>query len=192
MDIREAEILRGAQQFDLDCLAEIYDRFSPGLHAYAVRLTGDSLLAEDCVSETFSRLLKALKAGKGPKEHLQAYLYRVAHNWITDLYRREPPPALPLEEGFQAEEGSNPDSQVVQRLEQQRVRSALRLLTDEQRQVVLLRFIEGWENEEVAAALQKPVGAVKALQHRALNSLRRLLLPKEGEIFDGTQSENGS
>ncbi len=54
-------------------------------------------------------------------------------------------------------------------------------LTPEQREVVVLKFLEGWENAEVAALLGKPVGAVKALQHRALEALRRQVIPRDGE-----------
>jgi RNA polymerase sigma-70 factor (ECF subfamily) len=62
-----------------------------------------------------------------------------------------------------------------------RVRRALWQLTPDQRQVIMLRFIEGWELEETAAALHKPLGAIKALQHRAVAALRRLLQPAERE-----------
>ncbi len=182
-DSKAQQLLSGAQQYDLDCLAEIYDRFSPGLYAYAMRLLGDIAQAEDCVAETFSRFLRALRAGQGPKNHLQAYLYRIAHNWVTDQYRRQPPPPLNLDEAVHQDTTHNPEIQTGERMEQRRVRAALKQLTIEQRQVVMLKFIEGWENDEVAAAIQKPLGAVKALQHRALASLRKLLL--EGETADG-------
>lgn len=177
------QLLSGAQQFDLDCLAEIYDRFSPSLYAYAMRLLGDIVQAEDCVGETFSRFLKALQAGQGPKDHLQAYLYRIAHNWITDQYRRQPPPPLNLDEVIHVSISHNPETQTSERFEQLRLRAALKRLTAEQRQVVVLKFVEGWKNDEIAAATQKPLGAIKALQHRALVSLRKLLL--EGETADG-------
>ncbi len=52
-------------------------------------------------------------------------------------------------------------------------------LTPEQRQVISLKYLEDWTNEEIARSLNKPVGAVKSLQHRALGSLRRLLLKEE-------------
>jgi DNA-directed RNA polymerase specialized sigma24 family protein len=51
-----------------------------------MRLLGHASLAEDCVAETFARFLKALQKRQGPRDHLQAYLYRIAHNWIVDLY----------------------------------------------------------------------------------------------------------
>lgn len=175
----EQDLLHDAQAFDMQALAAIYDRYSPGLYTYAMRLLGDECLAEDCVADTFTRFLKGLRAGQGPDEHLQAYLYRIAHNWITDIYRRQAPPPFELDEEMRAEDDARPEIQANRNLEQDRVRSALRLLTPDQRQVVILRFLEGWENEEVAAALQKPVSAVKALQHRALAALRKWLLEKE-------------
>ncbi len=178
----EKELLKAAQFFDQDTLAVIYDRFSPGLYRYAMRLLGDDCLAEDCVGETFQRFLKALRAGQGPRDHLQAYLYRIAHNLITDSYRRQPPLPIDLDENLCADDGLHPEGQVDARMQESRVRLAIRALTPDQRQVITLRFIEGWENDEVAAALMKPVGAVKALQHRALQALRRLL---PGEEEDG-------
>jgi len=169
----------------MQALAAIYDRYSPGLYAYAMRLLGDECQAEDCVSETFSRFLKGLRAGQGPEEHLQAYLYRIAHNWITDFYRRQPPPPFELDENLRAEPALQPDMQVDQRIEQDRVRGALRFLTPDQRQVIILRFLEGWENEEVAAAVKKPVSAVRALQYRALVALRKWLLGREeGAVYE--------
>ena len=173
--------LEGARRLDQGVLANIYDQYSPGLYRYAMRLLGDPYLAEDCVSDTFSRFLKALKAGKGPKDYLQAYLYRIAHNWITDQYRRQPEPPLMLDEELSSSEEMQVTEQVDERIKQERVRSALRLLTSEQRQVIVLKYLEGWKNEEVAVALQKPVGAVKALQHRALAALRRILVLAEAD-----------
>jgi RNA polymerase sigma-70 factor, ECF subfamily len=173
--------LNGARIFNMQSLGAIYDRYSPGRYVYAMRLMGDECLADDCVAETFARFLKAVRAGQGPDEYLQAYLYRVAHNWITDQYRRQPPPPFELDESLHAEDDAQPENQTAKRLEQERVRTALRMLTPDQRQVIILRFFEGWENEEVAAAVQKPVSAVKALQHRAIASLRRWLIRAEKE-----------
>ena len=160
-------------------LADVYDRFSPGLYRYALRLLGDAGLAEECVAETFSRFLGALHRMGGPRRHLQAYLYRVAHNWVTDAYRRQP--LVPLPEGAGAHDLSSPSpaETVDRRLECERVRAALSRLTAKQRQVMVLKFLQGWENHEVALALNKPVGAVKSLQHRALAALRRALSADE-------------
>jgi len=177
----ERDLLNGARNYDLSALGEIYDRYSPGVYRYAMRLLGDECLAEDCVSETFSRFLKALRAGQGPRDHLQAYLYRIAHNWITDSYRRQPAPPLELDDSLRSEDQFLPEAQVDAHLELRQVRLALRSLTPDQLQVITLRFIEGLENDEVASVLEKPVGAIKALQFRALNTLRRLLTGEKKE-----------
>lgn len=179
----EKSLLEGAHRFEEKALAEIYDRFSPGVYRYAMRLLGDAMLAEDCVAETFSRFLMALSRGKGPQQYLQAYLYRIAHNWITDTYRRQPLPALPLEPGMHASTDDDPSQSVALEMERQEIRAALAHLTPDQRQVIVLKYLEGWRNDDVAVALEKPVGAVKALQHRAINALRRLLVKEQEEII---------
>lgn len=177
--VSEKALLQGAHRFDLDILEVVYDRFSPGIYRYAMRLLGDVQLAEDCVSETFSRFLKSLRAGRGPQDHLQAYLFRVAHNWITDYYRRRPLPSLDLEARDHPDPNVATEKQGLQNAEREQVRNALKLLTPEQRHVIILRFYEGWELEEVATSLQKDIGAIKALQHRAIAALQRMLVPQE-------------
>lgn len=141
-----------------------------------MRLLGEVSLAEDCVSETFSRFLKGLNCGQGPDEHLQAYLYRIAHNWITDSYRKNTPNMLELDETYPADETRHPESQTELGLQKQELRKALRSLTPDQRQVIYLRFIEGWDIEEVAQSLGKPISAIKTLQHRAVGSLKRIMV----------------
>jgi RNA polymerase sigma-70 factor (ECF subfamily) len=171
----EKQLLKGARAFEQGSLAEIYDRYSPGLYRYAIRLLGDSNQAEECVAETFSRFLHVIKRGGGPREHLQAYLYRIAHNWVTDQYRSQP--ALPLDPDYviEAEPDSDPQSSGSDVFLKDQVRRALMQLTPTQRQVIALKFLEGWSNVEIAKAMKKPVGAVKSLQHRALAALNRLL-----------------
>jgi RNA polymerase sigma-70 factor (ECF subfamily) len=169
----ETDLIQRARQYDRQALAQIYDLYSPGLYRYAMRLLGDQSLAEDCVSETFSRFLGALHSSKGPRDHLQAYLYRIAHNWITDQYRREPL-AEELDESLPNPD-EDPETAAARLMRQARLRTALRLLTPDQQQVIALKFFESWENEEIARSLGKPVGAVKSLQHRALSSLERAL-----------------
>lgn len=179
MSDSESRLLARCSAFDADALSEAYDSFSPALYRYAWRLTGNNELAEECVAETFGRYLAALRAGAGPTQNLQAYLYRVAHNWITDQWRKAQD-----ETGDEAlEHTADPleTSQIAEvAIERKRVRRALRSLTPDQRQVVMLKFYEGLGNGEVAQAIGKPVGSVKSLQHRALEALGRAL-GREGE-----------
>ncbi len=178
----EATLLARARAWDMQALAHIYDTYSPRLYRYAMRLLGDEDLAEECVAETFARFLHALHRGKGPRHALQAYLYRVAHNWITDRFRRDTPTAdlEPLTQVLPADD-PGPEEAAWRRWRAEEVRRVLRHLTPDQQQVIALKFFEGWSNAEIAEALQKPVGAVKALQHRAVARLRLLLRHLEAE-----------
>ncbi len=178
---QEKDLIARARKLEESALRKIYDRYSEALYGYAYRHLGSQQVAEDILSQTFERFLKALHSGGGPDDHLQAYLYRIAHNLISDHYRREPPPPLQLEEDLYSQDENQPD-RIVGELEQtKRIRAALRLLTDEQRQVIMLRFLEGWSTKEVARSLGKTRGAVRAQQHRALASLERILSRDEIE-----------
>jgi RNA polymerase sigma-70 factor (ECF subfamily) len=168
-------ILERAKRFEAQALEEIFDTFSPGIFRYAYRLLGDKDLARECMSETFSRFLAALKRDIGPDNYLQAYLYRIAHNWVTDFYRSKTQPTLPLDADIPTGFADEPHQVLSNEMTNQQLRDALTLLSPDQRQVIVLKYLEDWENEAIARALHKPIGAVKALQHRALEALRRIL-----------------
>jgi len=172
----EQKLLQSASKLDTKALAEIYDTFSPGIYRYAMRLLGDMTLAEDCVAETFARFLKSLQERRGPRDHLQAYLYRIAHNWIVDLYRKNQE-TVELSEVIQSETDI-PEDEAAQHIQQEQVRKAIQHLTPDQQQVITLKYLEDWNNEEIARALKKPIGAIKSIQHRALRSLYKLLAEK--------------
>lgn len=157
-------------------LAELYEEHSTGLFRYAYRLLGDQDMAEECVSETFSRFLHAVRDGAGSIENARAYLYRTAHNWVMDHYRRQPLPPLSLDDDLNFSEQENVSQQVAREMLRQKVRTAILRLPAEQQQVIHLRFLEDWSHEEVAAQLGKSVEATRALQHRAMSALRRMLL----------------
>lgn len=156
-------------------LVEVYEKYNSELYRYAFRMLDDGDLAEDCVSETFSRFLRVMRQSGAPVENARAYLYRIAHNWITDHYRRQPLPPLSLDSDLHEEPNSNPSFLLSAEQERQRIRTALLRLPEDQRQVIELRFLEDWSHREVAAALGKSEEATRALQHRALITLRRLL-----------------
>jgi RNA polymerase sigma-70 factor (ECF subfamily) len=182
----DAVLLQRARAFDLDALGEIYDTLSPAVFRYAYRQLGEQALAEDCVTETFSRFLTALKANGGPREYLKAYLFRVAHNWITDQFRASQAGSntVSLDELLETtgqepatDEDASPLVWVTGELNAQEVRAALYRLSPDQRMVVMMKFFEEMNNDEIASALNRPVGAVKQLQHRAFANLRKVLAP---------------
>ncbi len=172
--LSDTELLELARQYDQQALAQIYDTYSPGLYRYSMRRLSDQDVAEDCVSETFSRFLQALKSRRGPESFLQAFLYRIAHNWIVDHYRRAPQQPQELTEEH-PDDNSDPEKDAGHHIQAERLRLAIKGLTPDQQLVISLKYLEGWENEDIARSLKKPVGAVKSLQHRALARLEQLL-----------------
>ncbi len=170
------ELVRGVRSLDQNVLVEIYDRYSSGIFAYAYRLLGNPDLAEDCVAETFTRFLNAVQNRKGPSENIRAYLYRIAHNWINDIYRSQ---AHYREESIEDRQDIRDNIHVEESVDLKwqisTIREHIMNLTPDQRMVITLRYIEGWDLEDIASALQKPVGAVKALQHRGLSVLQKTL-----------------
>lgn len=171
----EQNLLTQARQLDSTALAEIYDCYSPRVYRYAFRLLGDASLAEDCVAETFSRFLHSLHNGNGPREHLQAYLFRTAHNFVVDHYRKVSTYDLAEE----VPDLANVEADAGCMIRQRQIRNAILELSPSQQQVISLKFWEGWENEAIARFLHKPVGAVKSLQHRALVHLQKFLLDEK-------------
>jgi RNA polymerase sigma-70 factor (ECF subfamily) len=161
--------------FDRQSLSACYERYNGELFRYAYRLLGDSATAEDCVSETFYRFLKAVRDGLGPLENTRAYLYRVARNWITDYFRSQPLRMTSLDIELDGDGESNPSRLAAEKWERERVRAAVRSLPPDQQQVIMLRFMEDWSHEDVATALGRSIEATRTLQHRALTSLRQYL-----------------
>ena len=177
--VNEKDLLARARRWEKDALVEIYDLYSPGLYRYAMRQLNNQAAAEDCVAESFERLLKAFHRRGGPQDHLQAYLYRVAHNWVSDYYRRAGPESVQLDTSLQTDQQT--ENAVLQSLEAKAIRQAMALLTPEQRQVIALKHLEGLRNAEVAEVMGKSVGAVKALEQRGLAGLERTLQSTEDE-----------
>ena len=172
-------LLKQARSLDHKALEEIYDLYSNALFSYAYKHVGDPQTAEELVSETFFRFLGALERGGGPKEYIKAYLYRITHNLITDRFRREPVPSLELDDERLIDDKPGPTSIINSRQDAEKVRQALRLITPEQRQVIVLKFLEGWSSQDIARVMDKTLGAVKALQHRGLAALQRILIDQK-------------
>lgn len=185
LTLKDQELLQLASQLDAKALAEIYDQHSPGLYGYAMRLLNDAALAEDCVAEVFTRFLKSLQKGQGPREHLRAYLYRITHNWVVDYYRDHQPVSdltETLSETLPSDEF--PEEEVAKRFRQKQLREAIRYLTPSQQKVITLKYLEDWSNEEIAQVLHKSIGAVKSIQHHALVALQKLLMEDTNENSD--------
>ena len=175
-------LLKRVRGGDETALIRAYDEYAPKIYRYAYRLTGHRATAQDVASETFRRLLGALKQGGGPTDNLSAWLYRVAHNLVVDGFRLQPDEApVPIQEAPEIPVRSRAESRLERREAVRAARAALSRLTSLQQQVIALRFLEELSIRETAEIMGKTEGAVKALQYRGTNSLRRILEDEDGE-----------
>jgi len=171
----DARLLARVQDYDPAALATVYDLYAGRIYNYIYYRLGDAGLAEDLTGTVFAKMLEAIRSDKAWSSSFSGWLYRIAHNLLVDHFRRSQQSMEPLvAESLQAR-GQDPASLVERRCEHERLRQALSVLTEEQAQVIVLKFAEGLSNAEVARAMGKSEGAVKSLQFRALAALRRRL-----------------
>ncbi|MGA2505816.1 MAG: sigma-70 family RNA polymerase sigma factor, partial [Anaerolineales bacterium] len=158
---------------DPQAVAAVYNQYFPEVFRYVKYRLDDESLAEDISSEVFFRLLKAVKNGCGPGKNLRGWLLGTARHMVVDHIRREyRHPCLSLSVAIESDEEAAHD-QVERRDSAHALQLALVQLTEDQQQVLTLRFGQGFSLEETAELMKKKINAVKALQFRALNALQR-------------------
>jgi len=167
--------LLALRSFDPEAVSAIHTRFFVDLFRYAAYRTGDDQLAEDLASETLVRLLESVKAGKGPTTSLRGWLMGTLANLVNDHFRQAY--GKPTQELSEDLHSNSPDLSALaeQNERQTAVRHALGRLTAEQQHVLSLRFGSELTLEETAQLMDRSANAIKALQFRALTSLRREL-----------------
>ncbi len=173
----EEQLLEAAVAYDETALGELYDRYEARIFSYVYRRTGDQTLAEDLTAQVFVKMLQAIRDRRAWHSSFSGWLYRIAHNVVIDHYRqRDRHAQIGLDETPDiVAENDDPAHSAEMRLTADKIRFAMRQLTDEQAEVLSLRFLEGYSIFEVATLMNKTEGAIKALQYRAVATLRSLL-----------------
>jgi RNA polymerase sigma-70 factor (ECF subfamily) len=173
--------LMAARQREPAAVTRVYTAYATPLFRFFMAEVGNRQEAQDLTGSVFVSVIEALPRFRGPVEALGGWLFRIARNDLYDFRRKQArsPGLAPLEdhldEAAVAAGAVDPEELAIERLEGTRVMAALQQLSDDQREVLLLRMAAGLTAPEVAAALHKTTGAVKALQHRGLASLARVL-----------------
>lgn len=176
-DLTEKVLLEGAAIFDERALGELYDRYEARIYSYIYRRTGNESLAEDLTAQVFLKMLEAIRSDKAWHSSFSGWLYRIAHNAVIDYYRqRDRQQQVSLEDTLTTTASDhNPVVMAEASVDAERLRIAISRLTEEQAEVITLRFLEGYSISEVAEMLDKTEGSIKALQYRAVTTLRQLL-----------------
>jgi len=196
----EALLLERAKHLEPAALEEVYDRYAPRIFRYIYRRLGSrggplqKMTAEDLTGEVFLRMLEAIRQDKTWQTSFSGWLYRIAHNLVVDHFRdRSRTPRVSLDDAPPLRASGNDPAQIIEtRVTQEQLLQALRGLTDDQAQVMVLRFVDGHSIAEVARIMDKTSGAVKGLQYRAAVALRHSLgssLSMELGIEAGTETD---
>jgi len=169
------------QRGDADAIEQMYDLYADRMYRYLLVRVADPDTAADLTTELFLKVIEHAGGFRLPASHaaasFSAWLYRIAANLVAGHYRKERRrPWLSLDEqDDQHDPSKSPERVAEDREELRELAQAMTTLSEDQRIVLHSRYIEALSNAEIALALGKTEGAIKALQHRALRSLARVL-----------------
>lgn len=156
-------------------LASLFASCYPRIARYAYSRTGDRSESEDIASEVFVRALRSIDTYQERGLPMEAWLFRIAHNLVVDQIRRRGRFERADESEPEPQDTHDPARVAEQRILLSGVKQAMESLTQEQKEVLSLRFFAGMSSRETAAILNKSDGAVREMQRAALQKLRSLL-----------------
>lgn len=179
----DTTLLQAARRMDSEALTKIFDLYVYALYNYAINLCHDPRLADDIVGNVFAKLVDQFSCGNGPTTNLRSYLFESTYHLIVDearySYHRT---SLDVVDFLPHDEHST-SWEVENREVFERTLQVIQYeLTDYQRHVIFLRYMEGFSLRETATILGKSVNIIKAAQNRALGNLRKVLVAKQSNL----------
>jgi RNA polymerase sigma-70 factor, ECF subfamily len=172
--VSENESVERASKGDTEAFSLLYERYVTRIYNYIYYRTGNPHEAEDLTSRVFHRALHHIENYDNRGIPFSAWLYRIAHNlvanWHRDNSRRK---EVPLEDYTQIPyRAAAPEISVVNTQELEDLLKCIRRLPADRQQLLILKFVEGMSNAEVAVIMMRSEGAIKSLYHRTLMALR--------------------
>jgi RNA polymerase sigma-70 factor (ECF subfamily) len=162
-----------------EALEELFDRYYDKVYRYAYYRLHNRCEAEDIASLVFVRVVEGLQHFQPDRGQFVSWLFRIAHNALVDLYRRQRITLTIEQVDDEHVIDTNADNHLVQTLEHESILRGLEELTDEQREVIVMRYVADLSYPEIAEALGKSQSTIRMTVHRALRRLRELC---EGEV----------
>jgi RNA polymerase sigma-70 factor (ECF subfamily) len=177
--VNERQLVLQAQAGSAEAFGQLYDAYMERIYRFIYFRVEDQQTAEDITSQVFLRAWNNLDRFRLGRTPYLAWLYTIAHNAVIDHYRtRKVTSALEDVRLSQPDYAEAVENNIDFAVEMTTIKSAMLTLTDDQQQVLTLKFIEGMSNDEIARHLGKREGAVRALQMRGLRALAKLLEEK--------------
>ncbi len=177
----EATLVQQACRLEGAAVSALYRRYVQAIYRYVYYRVGDAHTAEDLTAEVFLRAIEGLPDYEPGETPFVAWLYSIARARVADHFRQaQRTDTLDLPDHWPSDEDSLA-ARVESTFHQEKLREAIQQLTPDQQQVIILKFMEGLKNAEVAQILGKTEGAIKSLQNRALAALQRLMRQSSGK-----------
>jgi RNA polymerase sigma-70 factor (ECF subfamily) len=175
----DVALVTGLRCGDALSIEYVLHRDAPALYRFAYYQLRDAALAEDVVSEVMARMVGRIDTFQPGQGAFQSWLFRIARNLLADHFRAcERRPETSLERWLEADPAGEPgelDPRIDELFDREEIEEGLATLTGEQREIILLHVVEGWELPQVAELLERSVPSVKGLYYRGIRSLRRAL-----------------
>ncbi len=172
----EQSLIGRAKNYDREAFAQLYEENFDKIFRYIALKIGNKMEAEDLTQQVFMKALKSISSFKWQNVPFSAWLYKIAHNQVVDYVRKKSrQPVAELNEDITAS-NDNPSKATELKIETEELVKALKQLTPLQQEVIALRFSCEMPIAKVADIMGKKEGAVKALQHSAVQSLRKIMV----------------
>jgi len=178
----DAALARRAGRGEAEAFGVLYDRYVDQVYRYTFYRVRNEAEAEDVTSEVFMRALRAIPKYE-PRQAFLAWLYRIARNAIIDRSRRQ---ANRQQVSFEdalahpnADQVVNPDEGLLAGSDAAGVRKAMQQLTPLQQEILVLRYVEGFDTKTISKLVGKRDGTVRGIEFRALSALRALIPSRE-------------
>lgn len=166
-------LIKRAAGGNFEAFGELYNIYLERIYRYVFYQVRDKMTAEDLTEEVFLKAWKSIDTCRGKEQTFSSWLYRIAHNHVIDNLRSQRKYLTTDMEALA--EVSSPELGEEGKLERQEMLEVISDLPQNQKQVIILKFIEGLDNREIGKITGKSQGAIRVLQMRALATLRQRL-----------------
>ncbi|HEX78804.1 MAG TPA: sigma-70 family RNA polymerase sigma factor [Dehalococcoidia bacterium] len=172
----EQNLVERAQKYDQEAFAQLYEQHFDKIYRYIALKIGNRADAEDMTQQVFLKSLKSISSYRWRDIPFSAWLFRIAHNQVVDYLRKKTRQHTTSLNNVLAISDSSPQQSAEDRIVAEQLVSASRKLTPAQQEVISLRFASELPIAQVAKIMGKSPGAIKALQHSAIESLRKIMV----------------
>ena len=176
----DISLAKRAARGDRQAFGELYETYMDRIYRYVFYQVKDKMAAEDLTEEIFLKVWRGIGSFSGNKHSFSTWLYRIAHNHTMDYFRAKRNWLVSIEQARMGSETlgatENPEQIVQNKLMQEELMELVSTLPEQQKEVIILKFIEGLNNHEIEQITGRSQGAIRITQMRALATLQQILV----------------